>query len=77
MLGSRTPTDGYAVSAGGPDRERDEHRLEEQPHEALGVGVEAEAVAALDVLLDVAREDRDEERGEDDADPAPLLRETR
>ena len=52
-------------------RHRDEHGLEEQPSESLGVGVEPEAVALLRPLLDVAGEDRDEEGGQDRADRPP------
>ena len=52
--------------------EQDQERLEEQPDESLAVGVEAEGVGALDVLGDIAGEDRHEERREQSGDePLP------
>ena len=48
--------------------------LEEQPDQPRAVGVETEGVDALDVLRDVAREDRHEERGEQPADESLVPR---
>jgi hypothetical protein len=62
------------TSAARPERARDEEGLDEQAPEALGVGVHAEPVAVVQPLVDVAREDRDEEAREDRADAALLLR---
>ena len=53
-----------ASAARRPQRPDDEQRLEQQPDRARPVGVEAERVRARDQLGDVAREDRDEERGD-------------
>ncbi len=60
--------------AAAPQRPEHQHRLEEQPDEPGPVGVQPEGVDALDVLRDVAREDRHEERGEQPADEPLLLR---
>ncbi len=51
-----------AQDLAGPQRREHQDGLEEQAHESLGVGVEPEGVLLLDVLRDVAGEDRDEER---------------
>src|SRR5690606_705773 len=58
-------------------RPQHEHRLEEQPHQPLGVGVEVEGVGALDVLGDVAGEDDDEEDGEQGTEQPPVPRQAR
>jgi len=53
-----------------PEREHDEDRLEEEPDESLRVRVEAECIDPVNVLADIAREDRDEKKGKGDtADP--------
>ncbi len=61
---------GPAVAQGGPrpgapQRPGHEQRLEEQSDQPGGVGVEPERVSVVDVLGDVAREHRDEERRHD------------
>src|SRR5690606_12707817 len=62
--GLRPPAD----HPGRPQRPHPQQRLEEQADQALGVGVEAERVGALDVLGDVPGEDGDEEPGDDQTD---------
>jgi hypothetical protein len=56
------------------ERPGDEQRLTKQPRETLPVGVEAEGIDAVQILRDVAREDRDEERRGAEPDGDPLRR---
>lgn len=58
-------------ATGRPEGPGDEHRLEEEAHQTLAVGVEPEPAPALRPLLEVAGEDGDEEAGEKAADGAP------
>lgn len=62
-----TPAPQRLPGAGAPQGPRDQHRLEEQPDETSGVGVEAECVAVVDVLRDVPGEHRHEEHRDDPA----------
>src|SRR6478736_1271931 len=60
-----------APGAGRPQRPRDEHALERQARQPLRVRVQPERVGAGQVLRDVAREHRDEERRAEPADRGP------
>lgn len=64
-VGSR-PSHGEGTSR--PPCPCHEDRLEEQPREAGGVGVEAEGVVTIDPLAEVPGEDGDEEKSGDETD---------
>ncbi len=42
----------------GPERPRDEHRLEEQSNQTSLIGIEAESADTVHILTDVPRENR-------------------
>jgi len=47
--------------------------LKEQADEALGVGIKAEGIDVIDVLIDVARKDKNEKYCCDETDDASVL----
>ena len=55
----------FAPTARRPQRQGDEHRLEEEANQSLCVGDQTEGIDVVEILIEIAREDEHIEEGEE------------